>query len=232
MISDHDHSMLGAYALGALDPREAELVHEHLAGCADCQREVADMTDLRSVMDDVPPEAFLDGPPEGGDLLLRRTLRAARVEYAGQLPEARPVRRRGLVAAAAVILIAAALTGGIVVGRQTAPQGGVAQSNPANTVHASATDPSTGAKLSVDVVKQTGWVRLHAETGGIQAGEPCQLVVKSRDGGSVLAGSWLVSATGAKNGTVLEGSALVDPGNVKSVDVVTTDGRKLVSVPI
>jgi len=103
---DHDRSLLGAYALGALDPLEAQLVHDHLAGCPDCRREVADLNDLRAALDEVPPEAFLDGPPDGGDLLLRRTVRAARAETAAPARQAPPRRRLALVAAAVLALVA------------------------------------------------------------------------------------------------------------------------------
>ncbi len=225
---DHDHSLLGAYVLGVLDPRETQAVHDHLRGCADCQREVADLSGLRAAMDEVPPEAFLDGPPDGGDLILRRTIRAARTEApAAVLAPARPRRSLALVAASVIIAAAVVLGGGILIGRVTAPDSGnTAQPGP------EATDPQTGATLNVALTKQAGWIRVHAVAKGIPAGEPCQLLVVRKDGQTILAGSWLVSEKGAKEGTTLDGSALVDPNQVQSIDVVTTNGKRYVSVPV
>jgi len=70
---EHDHESLGAYTLDALAPDEARAVEAHLAECADCRREVAELTELRGMLDTVPQEAFLDGPPDDGELLLQRT---------------------------------------------------------------------------------------------------------------------------------------------------------------
>jgi hypothetical protein len=61
----------------------------------------------------------------------------------------------------------------------------------------------------------------------------CRIVVVPKSGAPVDAGSWLVSPLGEKQGTTLDGSALVAPANVASVDVVTFDGsQKLVSAPV
>jgi len=56
----HDRAQLGAYAIGALDPGEARMVHEHLTGCLECQQEVNELMMIRRALDQVPPEAFLD----------------------------------------------------------------------------------------------------------------------------------------------------------------------------
>jgi hypothetical protein len=233
---EHDRSPLAAYALGALDDDEKRAFDAHLAGCAECQAELDDFAALEAALGEVPPEAFLDGPPEGGDLMLQRTLRAARRERS---QAARP--RRLLVAAGVAALVAAALGGGVLVGRGTAPsvQAGAAPSATASSAAsgpavraASGKDPKTGAAMTVALTPAAGWVRVHVKVDGVPAGKRCVLQVVPRSGAPVVAGSWLVSPNGEKQGTTLDGAALVAPGDVASVDVVTTDGQKLVSVPV
>ncbi|MEU4745993.1 zf-HC2 domain-containing protein, partial [Actinosynnema sp. NPDC023658] len=75
MTTNHDPQLLGAYVLGVLDEPEARAVEDHLASCPRCRAELADLRVMEEAMGDVPAEALLDGPPEGGDLLLQRTLR-------------------------------------------------------------------------------------------------------------------------------------------------------------
>jgi hypothetical protein len=230
-----EHAPLAAYALHALDPDEARTVDAHVAGCDECRAELAELTALEAALGEVPPEAFLDGPPEGGDLMLQRTLRQVRAERAAVVARDRAPRRI-LVAAAVVALVGAAVAGGTLIGRGTAPapQAGptATVTNPAGTRTITGTDPSTGVTLAAAILPAPGWVRVHVKVSGVPAGTPCLIQVVPRSGAPVTAGSWLVSPQGAKNGTTLDGSALVAPDDIASVDVVTTDGKKLVSVPV
>jgi len=236
----HDHSQLGAYVLGVLDEDEVRAVDEHLAGCEDCRRELADLVAMHDLLGEVPPEAFLDGPPEGGDLLLQRTLRQVRADGA------RSGRFRVALVAAGVVAFAVATTGvGVLVGQRTAPKVGAEPTPPpvatSSTVPVSplpgqrtlrGTDPNTGATMAVTLTPAAGWVRLHAEVAGVKAGKQCVLLVVPRGGGApVTAGSWVVSAKGEANGTMLDGSALVAPDKVAAVQVATLQGEKLVTVP-
>lgn len=223
---EHDRSVLGAYALGALDPAEEQTVHAHVSTCLECQRELAEFVDLREALDQVPPEAFLDGPPEGGDFLLQNTLRRVRAQDPG------PSRRfRGLILAAAAVVTIVALGGGIVIGRVTAPEP-PATAMPAGTIRAEATNASTGASMRVAVEPRVGWVWVNAFIEGVPAGEECELLVFPREGKPLTAGSWLVGKKGAEEGLPLQGTALIEPGQVKEVRVVTRDGRTMVSVPL
>jgi hypothetical protein len=237
----HERSRLGAYALGVLDANEARAVDQHVAGCPDCRRDLSELAAMRDMLGEVPPEAFLDGPPEGGDLLLQRTLRRVRQEgsHGGR-------QRLALAAASVVALAGAALGSGVVIGRQTAPSPlaeqpptaaasalpGSQSAPPAGTRRLDGTDPATGARLTGTVVPAAGWVRLHVKVDGVPAGAACQLLVVSRTGTRVVAGSWLVSPAGEKAGTELDGAALVPAADVVSVDVVTFQGKKLISVPV
>src|SRR4051794_34071952 len=254
-----DHVDLAGYLLDSLGPAERAEVERHLAGCAACRAEAESLHVWTEALAAVPEAMTLDGPPEGGDLLLQRTLRQVRSESSGRVR-----RRTALVSAAAAVVAAAVIAGGVAPGRATppgrppgqapaappaatlaagratapdvpraqAPAASAAVTVPAGTRTGTSVDPVTGARITAAVIPATGWVRVTAAVSGIPAGEKCLLQVVGADGMPVLAGSWMVSPEGARAGTTLNGSALIDPADVRSVRVVTTAGEVYASVTV
>jgi hypothetical protein len=231
-----NHEDLAGYLTKSLDAEQLRQFEEHLADCADCRAEAESLQEWTMALEAVPEAMLLDGPPEGGDLLLQRTLRQIRDESAG-----RRHRRTALVGAAAAVVVAAAIASGVVVGRTTGDQGPtlvqptrvvVEPTTIPGTRTATALDPDTGARITVAVAPAPGWVRIKAAVVGVPAGERCRLEVVAKDGTSIMAGSWVVSQTGAAEGTTLDGSALVPPDQVASVRVVTEAGKLYTSVNI
>ena len=78
-MNPHDPDELSAYALGALEAGDAARVESHLTGCADCRTELDELRKAADVLDQLPIETFVHGPPDG-DLALRRALRRIRAE--------------------------------------------------------------------------------------------------------------------------------------------------------
>lgn len=219
----HDHSELGAHVLGLLDGDHARAVEDHISGCTSCRRQWEELREMTELLGDMPPEAFLDGPPDG-DLVLQRTLRQVRAETS-----ARQRRRRLGTAVAAVAVIAAMLGGGVVLGRATAPSPAVVAQAPPAAVTLVGEGPD-GATMRVSVTPAAGWVRLTATVSDVPAGERCWLLVVSRDGSREVAGSWIVSPAGEQGGTTLDGSAAVAPEDVAAVVVENAAGREYVRV--
>ncbi|MGW6913295.1 zf-HC2 domain-containing protein [Kitasatospora sp. NPDC054939] len=230
--------LLGPYVLGVLDGDDVRRVEEHLPGCGTCREEVAALRELETTLGEVPPEAFIEGPPQGGDLLLQRTLRQVRGERAGAL------RRRsaltGLAVAAAlagVFWAGTTVSGGGAPVALPPPSPGVTTPSlpPAGTRVASAVDDASGSRMTVRVTPAAGWVRLNAAVTGLPPGERCRLVVVGRDGSRTTAGSWVVGAgspSGEGKGASLDGSAAVDPAEVQAVVVENEAGRRFVTVPV
>lgn len=231
-MSDHDQSQLGAYVLGVLGPDEARAIERHLAGCADCRAVVAELEETKDLLGEVPPEAFLEGPPEHGDLMLQRTLRAARAGEAMPAADQPSKRRRWVPAVAAAIVIgAAALGGGVLIGQQTADPG-VSESPVAGSKKVTATDDTTGATLATTLEPREGWSWVKVQVTGLKAGAECELIVTAKDGTSYVAGSWLVSEKAAREGSQFGGGVLVPIGEVASVEVRTVEGEHVVTTPI
>lgn len=219
----HDPGELSAHALGLLGGAKARAVEQHLAGCPACRREWSEMRETAAVLDEVPPEMFLDGPPDG-DLVLQRTLQQVRAERGA----ARRRRRLGLVAAA-VLAVAALLGAGTFVGRVSAPEP-AAIAAPAGTRTVEGTNGAVA--MSATLTPAAGWVRLAATVRGIAAGQECTLVVVGRDGSENVAGSWLVSPRGEVEGTTLNGSAIVAPDGVRAVSVRNAGGTEFITLRI
>jgi hypothetical protein len=224
----HDPVELGAHALGLLDPARSRAVEAHLAGCPACRREWEELHGMVDVLDDVPPEAFLDGPPDG-DLVLQRALRQVRSEARSRIRG-----RRLAVVAAAVVAAAAVLGGGVLIGRTSAPPAVVAAPAPTGTGPAAEAvvlsgGGESGAAMSATLSPAQGWVRLSTTVHGIPAGERCRIVVVAHDGSRHVAGSWLVSPGGWRDGVTLDGSAIVPVDDVAAVVVENEAGREFVT---
>ncbi|APE19587.1 MULTISPECIES: zf-HC2 domain-containing protein [Streptomyces] len=237
-----EEELLGPYVLGVLDDADTRRVAAHMNDCAACRQEADALRDMETALGEVPREAFLDGPPPGGDLLLQRTLRQMRGERTAARNRNRN-RSRGLIGLAAAAALAGVFWAGTAVSgpdptvalppqptTTTAPA-----TPPPGTRVASATDTTSGARMTVRVTPAAGWVRVHAAVTGLPPGERCTLVVVGRDGTRTTAGSWVVGAApggGEGKGASLDGSAAVDPGNVRAVVVENEAGRTFVTVPV
>jgi hypothetical protein len=134
-----------------------------------------------------------------------------------------------LLVAAAVVVVAGALGGGVVLGRQTAPQ---AEEPAAGYKEVTTTDTSTGTTMATTVEPLTGWSWVQVQVTGLRAGDQCQLLVTDRTGKTWVAGSWLVSAKAAKNGSTFGGGVLVPLDQVRSVEIRTVQGRHVVTATI
>ena len=217
----HDPVELGALALGLLPPEQAAAARRHVDACAMCRREYEELREMTGVLGELPPEAFLDGPPDG-DLVLQRTLRQIRTETGAR----RRRRLLGVVAAAAVV-VAAIAGGGVAIGRASVPL----VPPPGSAVGALVLTGTgaDGATLRTTLGPTGSWVRLTASVAGIPPGERCRILVVARNGSQEIAGSWVVSAT---PGGSIDGSAAVALPDVAAVVVQNEAGRVFVRATV
>jgi hypothetical protein len=105
---------LVAFALDALEPREAEAVGSHASGCAACSRELEALAPAVGVLGESVEQ--LVPPPELRDRVMAIANREAEAAHAAEAPRRSRFRLAGFVlrpaaALAAVAVIAAGVTG-------------------------------------------------------------------------------------------------------------------------
>ncbi|WP_409462933.1 anti-sigma factor family protein [Amycolatopsis sp. GA6-003] len=233
MNTADEHVDLAGYLSGQLASGEQRDVETHLDGCERCRAEAASLREVQSFLGELPPEALLEGPPVGADLVLQRTVGQVRAESRAQAG-----RGRSMAIVAAVVVAAVALGVGVLVGRSSSGPAVAVPTTPppASTVPGtkvvSGADSSGKMRLTANIVPQSGWVRVDGSVTGIPAGEKCLLVVLGKDGQRQVAGGWMVSERAARDGAYLYGTAVVDPAQVAAVVIENTAGHRFVEADV
>ena len=226
MTEDHSvlREQLGAYALGHLTGDEAAAVERHVAGCASCVADLAEVAPLATRLRAVDwhrvaaasqPDAAL------GDRIVDavRTERRARA--------ASDLRQRAGAALAAAAAVVAVCGVGVVAGRGSAPRVAAAPQGPFEPVAVRAAVP--GIAASAGVVPHTWGVEIKLKAAGFAKGAPYAVYVTPADGRRRTAGAFV--GTGATTMTCNLNSDVLRP-DAAAFAVEDAAGRVVLSATL
>jgi anti-sigma-K factor RskA len=208
-------SLVGGYALGALEPAEMEEMRRHVAVCPDCGPESDRLAALPGLLDriapaDVPPPSL---SPQVEEAVLDRFARERREAAAREGAERRVARSprrpawlgRRPLALAAVFVLALAVAFGVLLAVTDGEDGGPAYAS----VSLGATAAGSGsATAELGAVPAGTHIRL--ETRGLRSGSEYELWCIRTDGRWVSGGTFRADRDGR---TEAELTAAVRPGD-------------------
>lgn len=228
MSADTRHIEVGAYALGLLEPPDRRAFEDHLARCASCDAELAELRGIAATLDGIAPiPEPAPAPPDPAALavLLRRRTRRDR-------------RRRAALtlaaAAAAVVLVGGALGTGVTLGADRAPESSPADAGTAALLRdghrTSASDPGTGVSGTVATQRRAWGSRVALELSRVPGPRDCELVAVDRAGRAHTVAGWAVPAAGyglpgsAQPRLAVQGGTALRPQEISRFEVRATGG--------
>lgn len=219
---------LGVYVLGAIEPAERAELDAHLTRCPSCRDELAALAGLPALLGRVSADQ-LEAQPDGpGGRLLEGTL-------AGLAAERRRRRRRNRALAAVVgaVLVAVAVGSGVFSARTFfSPEPGASPSAApaaAPSPSVSANDPRTQVSAAVALTPKAWGTAVTVRMSGLPKYASCRLVAVGPDERRDVAASWQVSY---KADALFHGSTAIQRDDLRRLEVVTDDGRSLLTIPI
>ena len=220
-VPDATTNALGAYLLGSLEPAERAQVRAHLQGCQGCQQEVASLAGLPGLLGRLQRTEVerLTGPkPPADPSVLDRSLT--------ELRHRRDARRHRRLLSVAAALVLSATVGAAVLTLGHSESGSGSVATPV-TQTLSGADAKTGVAVRFDLTGQPWGTTIGVVLDRVPNGTHCVLVVVSRDGRRIVAGSWQGAYEGTTN---IIAAADIAVEQVSSLEVDTNDGQRLVSV--
>jgi len=208
-VTSPEHVALGAYLLGALDPRERAEVEHHLGECRRCRDEVAELAPLPGLMSRITVDEAISGPPPVDDAMLERLLTAATRER-----RTAGARRRLVAVAAAAVLVGGSL-GGVALYRSATAQSTHSVVASAGRIH-----------MRVEMTAASNGTALTLWLSGVRSEEHCELIAISDTGAREVAGSWEASYSGT---AVIKGTTAIPYAHLRQLVVQTYDGVDLLT---
>ncbi|MFG2137053.1 zf-HC2 domain-containing protein [Streptomyces sp. NPDC048650] len=239
------HTDVGAYALGVLDPADADRFERHLAGCDRCAAELEDLMGLAPLVAEfkqtaptvetvtaVPGPGLLDGLLDEVAVTRRRRGR----------------RRLYLVAAVAALIIGGplatlAVTGGTPAKEPAAPPlASAVRAQYAAGEKATAVDPDTKVSAGVSMAAKPWGTQVVLQLAGVKGPLSCDLVAVGKDGRRQTVTTWAVprGGYGIKGGGAkwnseplyAAGGAAFGRGDIDHFEIRTLTGERLASVHV
>ncbi|MFE9691148.1 anti-sigma factor family protein [Micromonospora sp. NPDC005806] len=247
-MSRADHLDVAAYALGVLDPQDAERFEEHLATCWACAAELETMVPVVGLLSGIDGETMTALEQTHTDpALLDRTLVAVRLDR-------RRTRMRQILATAAAVVVFGGLTGvgfATVFGDDGPPaplaeptatvpvtppssvptdpnDPGIGGNEQEGEKH-NAVDPGTGVKTTMWLSAKEYGTRIDLQLTRLPGPRTCRLVIVRKNSTSEVVSTWSVPGGGygtSTNQLPLELTASTSAGRddiekiqVQSVDV-------------
>ncbi|WP_326819699.1 anti-sigma factor family protein [Streptosporangium sp. NBC_01756] len=248
---------LGVYVLGALESEECVLVEAHLAECAGCQAEFDELTGVAAFLGRVSEAdvAQVASPPQAVlDRLLNAKVKRRRVTRA-LLSLAASVLLVGLGGTLWVTQSTPPEQGTSVASapRSSAADGGspsLAERRAAPTpARSPAQDDDPQLMLKEDTGERTARgdrgsvhatvtavpgaeaTKIKVMLTGVAQGTRCRVDVVAVGGGRETAGNWIVDKAAYDRAGAFNGTTTISPASISRFEIVTSQGRMLVSVP-
>jgi hypothetical protein len=233
-----EHTDIGAYVLGLLDPDETELFERHLLTCDRC---TAELDEFAGLPDLLAPAVQPDDTSEPVAAAQPSATLLPRVLDGVQNERTRLRRRNMLALAAALVLLVAGPVAGLEIGRHSSAtpnaNDGVAMHLVMVGERHTATDPATGISATIGLEPKDWGTHVALQLSGVHGPLKCELVAVGKDGSRAVITTWLVpepgyGVPGHTAPLVLHGGAAMTPSDIDHFEVRTDTQKTLISVPV
>lgn len=245
----NEHETVGAYALGILDDAEATAFEAHLATCEWCAQQLDELAGMEPMLAAL---ADMQGPgtPAIGESLSAKPAPRLMDKLVDEVAvtHAKKRRRSFFMLAAAVALIITgpvavmAVNGGNDSGGQTATPLAATAKDTFDTMSdkVTATDASTKVTATVAMAQKAWGTAGAVKISNVKGPLKCSLIAVGKNGERETMTSWAVPNEGygipnaktemAKEPLYAQGGAAFKPNEIDHFEIMTFDGKKLVSV--